>query len=490
MAYFLIVFLQGQKGIIMDNIIGRETEISKLKAITESPRSEFVALYGRRRVGKTFLINQVFKNQFAFKMTGVIEGSLNDQFAAFSDAMEEFGYEMPERPKDWMSAFVMLKNVLKNNIQSEDRCIIFIDELPALDAENSNVAGAVGYFWNSWASLQDNVVLIICGSATSWMITNVIDSKGGLHDRLTEEMPIHPFTLREVEEYLNEHQFVWNRQMALQTYMVFGGIPYYLSLLDNRDSLVQNIDRLFFSRDTKMRREFRRLFNTLYKNPERYIEIIKTLAMSRHGMTREQLASEMKCDNNGHLGNKLEDLVQCDLIRKNIVREKEIKSKDAIYQLCDFFSLFYLTFIDRAEVETEYWSHHINTPEVNTWMGLAYERICMAHIPQIKRALRIDGISTLNYSWRSKTSKPAAQIDIIIERADKIVNVCEIKYSQDEYELDKDEYEKINRRRNTFIKETGLRHASWLTMITTEGLAKGMYSGMIQSVVKLDDLFE
>jgi len=474
----------------MDNIIGRDAEISRLKTLCESPRAEFLALYGRRRVGKTFLINQVFKNQFAFKMTGVIEGSLKDQFTAFSDAMEEFGYDLPEKPKDWMSAFVMLKNALKKATKSEERCIIFIDELPAMDAENSNVAGAVGYFWNNWASLQDNMVLIICGSATSWMITNVIDSKGGLHNRLTEEMSIHPFTLREVEEYLNEHQFVWSRQMALQAYMVFGGIPYYLSLLDNSESLVQNIDRLFFSRDTKMRREFRRLFNTLYKHPDRYIDIVKALSKSRRGMTREQLAAELKCANNGHLGNKLEDLVHCDLVRKNIVREKEIKSKDAIYQLCDFFSLFYLTFVDRAEVETEYWSHHINTPEVNTWMGLAYERICMAHIPQIKRALRIDGISTLNYSWRSKTAKPAAQIDLIIERADKIVNVCEVKYSQDEYELDKEEYERINRRRNTFIKETGLRHASWLTMITTEGLAKGMYSGMIQSVVKLDELFE
>lgn len=474
----------------MDNIIGRDAEISKLKAITESPRSEFLALYGRRRVGKTFLINQVFMNQFAFKMTGVIEGSLSDQFIAFSDAMEEFGYEMPEKPTDWMSAFVMLKNALKKATKNENRCIIFIDELPAMDAENSNVAGAVGYFWNSWASLQDNVVLIICGSATSWMITNVIDSKGGLHDRLTEEMSIHPFTLHEVEEYLNAHQFAWNRQMALQAYMVFGGIPYYLSLLDNRESFVQNIDRLFFNRDTMMRREFRRLFNTLYKHPDRYIDIVKALSKSRHGMTREELSKALKCANNGHLGNKLEDLVHCNLVRKNIVREKEIKSKDAIYQLCDFFSLFYLTFVDRAEVEIEYWSHHINTPEVNTWMGLTYERICMAHIPQIKRALRIDGISTLNYSWRSKTSNPTAQIDLIIERADKIVNVCEIKYSQEEYELEKKEYEKINYRRNTFIKETGLRHASWLTMITTEGLAKGLYSGMIQSVVTLDDLFE
>ena len=474
----------------METIIGRQAEIKRLTASVNSSRAEFIALYGRRRVGKTFLINQMFRNQFAFKMTGVIEGSLKDQFTAFADAMNDYGFDMPEQPKDWMKAFIMLKNALKQKVNSGERCVIFIDELPALDAENSNVAGAIGYFWNNWASQYDNIIFIICGSATSWMITNVIDSKGGLHDRITVEMPIHPFTLKETEQYLEDKQFVWNRQMILQTYMVFGGIPYYLSLLDSEESLVQNVDRLFFSQDIQMRREFRRLFNTLYKNPDRYIDIIKALSKSRRGLTREEIAEVLKSANNGHLGKRLEDLVYCDLIRKNIVREKEIKRKDAIYQLCDFFSLFYLTFIDRAEVEHQYWAHHINTPEVNSWMGLTYERICMAHIGQIKHALRIDAISTLNYSWRSKTTSPAAQIDIVIERADKIVNICEVKYSHDEYNLDKEEYDKICKRKNTFIQETGLRHAPWLTMITIEGVAQGKYSEMIQSQVKLDNLFE
>ena len=474
----------------METIIGRQVEIKRLTSTANSPRAEFIALYGRRRVGKTFLINQMFRNQFAFKMTGVIEGSLKDQFTAFADAMNDYGFDMSEQPKDWMKAFIMLKNALKQKVNNGERCVIFIDELPALDAENSNVAGAVGYFWNNWASLYDNIIFIVCGSATSWMITNVIDSKGGLHDRITVEMPIHPFTLKETEQYLEDKQFVWNRQMILQTYMVFGGIPYYLSLLDREESLVQNVDRLFFSQDIQMRREFRRLFNTLYKNPDRYIDIIKALSKSRSGLTREEIAGVLKSANNGHLGKRLEDLVYCDLIRKNIVREKKIKRKDAIYQLCDFFSLFYLTFIDRAEIEHQYWAHHINTPEVNSWMGLTYERICMAHIGQIKHALRIDAISTLNYSWRSKTSTPAAQIDIVIERADKIVNICEVKYSHDEYNLDKEEYNKLCKRKNTFIQETSLRHTPWLTMITTEGVAQGKYSEMIQSQVKLDDLFE
>ena len=473
----------------METIIGREAEMKRLNTALEGNKPEFVALYGRRRVGKTFLINQMFKNQFAFKMTGVIEGKLRDQFTAFSDAMYDYGFPIPQQPKDWMQAFIMLKNALKKKVESGERCVIFVDELPALDAEGSNVASAVGYFWNSWACQYDNIIFIICGSATSWMISNVIDSKGGLHDRITMEMPIHPFTLKETEAYLDSNHFTWNRLMTLQAYMVFGGIPYYLSLLDSEESLVQNIDRLFFSQDMQMRREFRRLFNTLYKNPEKYIDIVKTLGKSRRGMTREEIASELNSANNGHLGKQLEDLVYCDLIRKNVVREKRIKRKDAIYQLCDFFSLFYLTFIDRAEVEQQYWAHHINTPEINSWMGLTYERICMAHIQQIKHALRIDAISTLSYSWRSKTAKPAAQIDIIIERADRIVNICEVKYSQSEYELNKEEYDKIQKRCRTFIQETGLRHAPWITMITTDGVAKGKYSGMIQSQVTLDDLF-
>jgi hypothetical protein len=474
----------------METIIGREQEIKRLNKAVESSRAEFIALYGRRRVGKTFLVNQMFKNQYAFKMTGVIEGTLKDQFTAFSDAMNDYGYRMDEQPKDWMQAFIMLKNALKEKVGSGGHCIIFIDELPAMDAEGSNVAGAIGYFWNNWASLHDNVVFIICGSATSWMISNVIDSKGGLHDRITFEMPIHPFTLKETESYLESQHFLWNRPMIVQTYMVFGGIPYYLSILDREESLVQNIDRLFFSQDTQMRREFRRLFNTLYKKPDKYIDIVKVLSKSRSGMTREELAKKLKCANNGHLGKQLEDLVYCDLIRKNIVREKEIKQKDAIYQVCDFFSLFFLTFIDRAEVEQQYWSHHINTLEVNAWMGLAYERICMAHIQQIKHALRVDGISTLNYSWRSKTTTPSAQIDMIIERADKIVNVCAVKYSQGLYELDKDEYDKLCKRRNAFIQETGLRHTPWLTMITTEGMTQGKYTEMVQGQVVQDHLFE
>lgn len=474
----------------MEKIIGREKEITLLRELKQSPKASFIALYGRRRIGKTFLINQIFGGDFAFKMTGVIDGTLNDQFIAFADAMDDYGLDMPEKPKDWMSAFVMLKKALKTRICQNKKCVIFLDELPAMDAQNSGVAKAVGYFWNQWASQQDNIIFVVCGSATSWMIDNVIDSKGGLHDRITNELHIRPFCLAEVEEYLTRHEFVWNRQMALQSYMIFGGIPYYLSLLDKNESLVQNVDRLFFGEDVALRREYKRMFNTLYKNPNGYMEIVAALNKRRKGCTRQELADILGCSNNGHLGEKLQNLEHCDIIRKLTIREKKIKTKDAVYQLADFFCQFYLTFIDKSEMELNYWAHHINTPEINSWMGLAYEQVCLEHLPQIKHALRIDGISSIAYSWRSKDSTPGAQIDIVIERADKIVNLCEVKYSQDEFELTGDEERKLRNRLTSFVTETGIKHTPWITLITTEGLKPGIHNSSIQNVITLNQLFE
>ncbi|MBQ7239789.1 MAG: ATP-binding protein [Bacteroidales bacterium] len=474
----------------MEKIVGRKSEIALLNRIQNAEKPAFVALYGRRRVGKTFLVNQVFGSSLTFKMTGVIDGTLNDQFLAFADAMEDYGLPLTEKPTDWMSAFILLKKALKPKVERGERCVVFIDELPAMDVQNSGVAKAVGYFWNQWASLQDNFIFVICGSATSWMIDNVIDSKGGLHDRITDELHIRPFCLSEVEEYLVQNGFVWNRQMILQTYMIFGGIPYYLSLLDRGESLVQNVDRLFFGTDSGMRREYKRLFNTLYKNPNGYMNIVAALAKKRYGCTRQELADSLQCSNNGHLGEKIQDLVHCDLVRKMVVQEKKLKKKDALYQLSDFFCVFYLNFIEKSEIENDYWSHHINTPEINTWLGLAFEQVCMEHVLQIKRALRIDGISTIAYSWRSKESTPGAQIDIVLQRADNIINICEVKYSQDAYELTKTEDEKLRNRMLAFKTETGLKHPLWLTLITPEGLKPGMYSSSVQSVVTLDQLFE
>lgn len=472
----------------MNKLIGREQEIRQLKEYTSSNRPELVAVYGRRRVGKTFLVNQLFARKLSFAMTGVLNGTKDEQMEAFIDAMQEYSGELVEKPKTWMEAFRILKAFLKKKVVLKQRCIVFFDELPSMDTQRSGFVRALGYFWNSWASLQDNLTLIVCGSATSWMIRHIVDDKGGLHDRITHEMHLRPFTLRETELYLENGGFRWDRLSVMQAYMALGGIPYYLSLLHRNESFAMNIDRLFFSEDEEMRREYRRLYGTLFKSPDSYTTIVSALSKVRSGLTRNELRKALGKDSSGSLSNKLEDLVNCDIIRKYVVRERDIKKNSAIYQLTDFYSLFYLTFVPKAEAETGYWSNHIGTPEVNTWLGLGFERLCMAHVPQIKLALHLDRVATKFYTWRKK-SLPKVQIDMILERADNIINVFEIKYSEAEYTLDKEEEDKLRNRVETFRNETGAKEALWPTLITTYGLTEGKHSSTFVTTLTMDDLF-
>ena len=474
----------------MDKLIGREKEIRLLTEYTSSDRPEFVAIYGRRRVGKTFLVNHLFHGKMAFAMTGVLDGTSEEQMEAFIDALQEYSKKTVKRPENWMEAFRLLKEYLKRKVTLKRRCIVFLDELPSMDTQRSGFIRALGYFWNSWASMQDNLTLIVCGSATSWMIKNVVNDKGGLHDRITHEIHLHPFTLHETETYLKSRNFKWERLSVLQAYMALGGVPYYLSLLHHNESFSTNIDRLFFGEEEELRREYKRLYSTLFQSPESYMSIVNALSKVKHGMTRKELSSALGYAPNGTLSQKLEDLVNCDIIRKYVVREKRISNRSAIYQLTDFYSQFYLTFVPRAEAETNYWTNHIGTPEINTWLGLCFERVCMTHVTQIKKGLGIDRISTKFYSWQSKQSQPKAQIDMILDRADGIINLCEMKYSEAEYSISNTETIKLRNRAAAFKEETCTKGALWPTLITTYGLKDGIHSSTFIATLTMDDLFK
>lgn len=478
---------------VMANIIGRTNEISLLKEYVESPRSEFIAVYGRRRVGKTFLIDQLFQSDYTFSLTGVVDGDAADQMQALSDAFDMYGFHLEQRPQTWMEAFSLIRKAVSDRLSDDKKCIIFIDELPSLDVRGMKLVDALGYFWNSWASKRNDVKLIVCGSATSWMMRTIIDSKGGLHDRITHELHLHPFNLKETECFLQSMGINWDRMSILQTYMVFGGIPYYLGLLRPQLSLPQNIDNLFFYPNAEMKREFKRLYKTLFRLPEPYMEIIRILAEKRSGFSRDEIARKLGKTDNGHLSEKLEDLVNCDIIRLYNIKHKKISSRNGIYQLMDFYTLFYLTFIEKHSADEHYWTHHLNTPEMNTWLGLAFERVCLAHIPQIKEQLHIDSMATEYYSWRSvadESHPQGAQIDLLIERADRVINLCEIKYCEDEYLITKDDDTKMRNRISLFRYDTGTKSAIWPTYITTFGLSRGSYSTSIQWQITMDDLFK
>lgn len=477
----------------MKRLIGREKEIESLEAYVDSGQAEFIAIYGRRRVGKTFLINQLFRNRLAFSLTGIIDGTPSEQMESFVQALEFNGYKINEHPKNWLTAFAELRKFLQPKINSGEPCIVFIDEISCFDSQRSGFVRALGFFWNSWASLQDNLKLIICGSVTSWMITNIIDSKGGLHNRVTHEIALHQFTLHETELYLLNRGFNWSRLTILQAYMCLGGVPYYLSLLSASESLAENLDRLFFDRDAELQKEYSRLYKTLFKSPEPYMKIVKLLAKSKQGLTRQEISTKLKISGKA-LTDQLGNLQSCDIIRLYYVKDAKIKKNGGIYQLMDFYSHFYLKFAFLGLGDAQYWSHHLNTPAINNWYGMSFERVCLAHVNQIKTILRFDKISTQFYSWRSKTDvashERGAQIDIIIDRADDMINVCEVKYSKSQYELTKSEFDKLQNRINRFRGETKTKKGVILTMITTEDLLPNKYANDIDLQITLNDLFD
>ena len=469
-------------------IIGRKEEIRQLQAYCESGRPEFIAVYGRRRIGKTFLIDEFFHYQYSFSVSGVLDGSPTEQITAFTQALRKIGYQ-GDMPQSWMNAFFILSELLETRLSENQRCTIFIDELPCFDTPRSGFIQAFSHFWNTWGQKHPQVLLIVCGSATTWMIKNIIDSHGGLHNRITHEIHLRPFTLNETESMLQSMQIHWDRLSILQIYMIMGGIPYYLSLLQKGESIVQAIDRLYFSANANLQSEYKRLFASLFREPEPYLEIMRILSTSRKGITREEMIKALGKKDNGHLSEYLQNLIKCDFIRYYFVKTKKVRKTNGLYQLTDFFTIFHNTFLTRPINDEHYWSHNLQTPLMNTWLGLAFERVCMAHIPQIKRCLGIDRIGTEYYSWRSKTSENGSQIDLLIERADRIINLCEVKYSTTPYSIDKSEEMKLRIRQSDFAEETGTKYAIFPTMITTYGIRKNAYSGYIQAEVTLDDLF-
>ena len=472
----------------MSTLIGREEETQALARYMNSGKAEFIALYGRRRVGKTFLVLHYFKGKFAFDTSGIIGGTKKDEMDAFYASLLNYGYK-GSKPENWMEMFAALRTVL-NDSKTRGRKVIFLDELPCFDTRCSGFVKALDFFWNNWASRQDNIMLVVCGSATSWMVRNIINSKGGLHNRITHEIHLHAFTLKETRQFLWKKNMKWDNILIAQVYMIMGGIPYYLDMLDETKSLSENIDTLFFHKDAMMKSEYARLYNSLFNDPKPYVDVIGALAANKKGLTRKEIAERIHTSNNGHLSTILEDLENCDFIRGYYTLGKQIKTNGQIFQLIDQYSLFYHYFGKLKTRDEHYWTFTLGTPTQNTWYGLAFERLAMAHIPQILAAMHSDRMHTEYYSWRSNTTTKPAQIDLVIEQADGITNICEAKYSSREFTLDKKEYSNIIKRRDNFDNATNGERTLRLVLITTKGLKANIHADLFNNVVLLKDLFE
>ena len=469
-------------------IIGRKEEQQILRSAVQSENSEFVAVYGRRRVGKTYLIRETFGYKFTFQHTGLAKGNTKEQLFSFAISLRDAGYDDCPIPKSWLEAFSLLSTYLKNS--TDEKKIVFLDELPWMDTPRSNFISAFEHFWNGWASARKDIVLIICGSATSWIINKVINDHGGLHNRVTKQIALQPFTLKECEMFAQSKGLEMSRYQLAECYMVFGGIPYYWSLLEKGLSLAQNIDKIIFAKNGKLSNEFDQLYASLFKSPEQYIDIVTALGKKKVGMTREEIIAATDKYSNGALSKVLDELEYCGFIRKYNGFDK--KSKQAIYQLIDNYTLFYFKFIQQNENNDEhFWSASIDSAMHRAWSGLAFERLCMAHTQQIKAALGIAGVLSNVYSWRKEADETSdgAQIDLLIDRKDQVINLCEMKYSLSEYIIDAEYEQKLRNKKSVFIDTTNTRKAVHLTMVTTFGIKANAHSGIVQNEITLEDLF-
>jgi len=478
-------------------ICGRKKEIKFLNQIYESTQSEFIAIYGRRRIGKTYLISNFFKQKGVyFELTGRKNARQSVQLSNFATVYADtFNQgQREEVPKDWDSAFNQLRYKIES-IPTEEKIVLFLDELPWLATPRSGFLEALDLFWNRYLSRYNNIILIICGSAASWMIKKVIHNKAGLHNRLTRP-PINlmPFTLKETEHYLESKNIQLERKQIIDLYMALGGVPYYLNLVPQGKSSSEIISELFFSSHAPLLSEFYKLYESLFDHAQKHIEILKTLAKTKQGLPQKELIRQIDdLSPGGGAVTIFKELESCGFILK--IPQYGKKKKDALYRLIDCFSLFYLQWVqDIGEVSESYWLRKKNSQQYNSWAGYAFENVCFQHYKSILKALELSVVAESKSGWKftplKNREETGVQIDLLIDRADKRLNICEIKFYNDEFVIDKSYAKNLKRKKSCFQEQTKTKKTIFLTMLTTYGVKKNsLYFDCVDNQLTMDALF-
>ncbi|HAZ91139.1 MAG TPA: ATPase [Eubacterium sp.] len=475
-------------------MVGREQEIRDLNRLYDRNKAELVAVYGRRRVGKTFLIDEVFADRITFRHAGLAPGDdepvgiLRAQLDHFYNSLIIYGMEECKKPDNWLDAFLLLEKYLQK-IDDGSRQLIFIDELPWLDTPRSGFLRAFEGFWNNWGCHRKNLMVIVCGSANSWILDNLINNHGGLYNRVTYQIKLSPFSLKECEEFYNENHISLSRYDIVQSYMILGGIPYYMGYFDLGLSLAQNIDKLFFERDAMLKNEYDRLFESIFVNPEAMKKILEVLSTRNSGYTRKEISVKTGFSDGGGLSRYLNALVASDFVVKYV--PFGFGKREEHYKLTDPFCLFYLHFYDAINSgDDEYWQHNLSSQSVVVWRGYSFENVCFNHIPQIKKALGISGVITSASAWsKREDDEEGAQIDLLLSRNDNVLNMCEIKFYGDDFAVNGDYYRKLLRRQEMLMKDVNKKTVVRSTLITTFGLKRNEYSGIFTNIITLEDLF-
>lgn len=484
-SIFVVIF--PENNCEMKPLLGRENEKKIFDELLNSDKAEFVAVYGRRRIGKTFLVRQYLQKQIVFDFTGSNNDETSAQLANFSRVFSEQCQELHQTPENWADAFFLLAKHLKT-IKRKSKIVIFFDELPWLDRPKSGFLSALEFFWNQYGSQINNLMLVVCGSAASWMIKNIVNAKDGLYKRMTRSIALEPFTLRETELFLKYKKLHFTQYQIIKLYMALGGIPFYLEAIKPEMSVEQVIQDLFFEKNGFLQKEFKPLYQSLFKKAQHHLQIATTLSSHPHGITREQISAATKIPEGGSLSRALDNLIDSGFV--TIILPFGKKKKDALYRIVDFFSIFYLKFVQSST--SKKWQSISQTPAYHSWCGYAFENVCLLHIDSIKKKLGIEGVDTQIYSWKKTgtTTERGTQIDLIMDRKDGIVNLCEAKFTDSEFVLTKDYNTHLRQRKAIFKEVTKSKKNIVTTLLTTYPARKNeYYLEQIQSEVNMEHLF-
>lgn len=476
-------------------MVGRIQEIKELNRLYSGNKAELVAVYGRIRVGKTYLVDETFGDKITFRHAGLspadedAKGLLNLQLKHFYNSLELQGMEKCDKPNNWLDAFLLLEKFLQSK-DDGNRQLVFLDELPWMDTPRSGFIRAFEAFWNTWGCHRKNLMVVVCGSANSWIQDKLLNNHGGLYNRVTYEIKLSPFNLKECEDFYKSNGVILSRYDIAQSYMVLGGIPYYMGYVNPGLSLAQNIDNMFFKKNAVFKDEYNRLFASVFVNPEAVKSIVQLLYTRNAGFTRKEIIEKLGIKDGGRLSSNLNALISSDFIIKYVPFGHG--KREEHYKLTDPFCMFYLHFIwNRKKLSEKFWQQNVTSSFVSIWRGFAFENVCFNHIEQIKRSLGISGVITDASAWSKKDDDAdGTQIDLLISRNDNVINMCEIKYYNGEFKVNKDYYLELLNRQAILAENVSTRIAIHSTLITTFGLTTNEYSGAFTNVIVLDDLFK
>lgn len=472
-------------------IVGRRTQISMLNQLIKSDRSAFLAVTGRRRVGKTFLIDTVYSNHICFRMTGIQDGSMQQQLINFAAKLAEYsGAPFVAPSNNWQEAFMHLKSYLQS-LPTNKKLVLFFDETPWISTAKSGFLQLMAHFWNDYLSKETHFILVVCGSATSWIITKIVRDRGGLHNRITQNIHLQPFSLEETREFFLLKKIDFTNQSVALIYMAMGGIPYYLEHIRKGESPAKAIDRLCFSDSGILKSEYQNLYKALFRDATDHEAIVRVLSESNQGLSRSEIINKSKVKSGGPYNRAMADLLVTGFVSERSPFGR--KKRGSRYHLIDEYSIFYHRFIKRHPKYTkDIWIQISASQPYKIWCGLAFETLCFKHIQKIKDALGIASVYTEYSSLNimSNKTRKGFQIDLIIDRNDHAINLCEIKFYADRFVIDKEYALQLISKKQFFLDYTQTKKQLFITLITNHGVTDNAYAKEVMDAeIKLDELF-